>query len=67
MQGLADGFHNIPLTTLSFGPDTATKSTQLRLAFPSEVGDTIADGLKFYSGSALGANRPQLVITFTMP
>lgn len=62
------GWYSAPLGNAGYSAINRTGTTQFRLHFTQDDNnDHGADYLSFYSGSAVAANRPQLVITYYVP
>jgi hypothetical protein len=62
------GWYSKRLNSADFGYINLTGLTQFRLRFSKDDNNNhIADFLKFYSGNAGPANRPVLVIRYTVP
>jgi CSLREA domain-containing protein len=62
------GWYSVNLNAASFPFVHRTGTTQLRLRFQTDDdNDAAADFLRFYSGNAISANQPVLVISYYVP
>jgi hypothetical protein len=56
------------LSDAKLGLINKTGLTQFRLAFTKDDNDDLgSDYVKFFSGNAISANRPQLIVTYYVP
>jgi hypothetical protein len=64
----ANGWYSADIASTGWPYIDLTGTTQFRLSFTKDDNDDLgADFMKFYSGNAPVANRPILVITYTLP
>lgn len=64
----ANGWYSAKIGSAGWPAINLTGTTQFRLRFNKDDNDDLGASLmKFYSGNALAANRPQLIITYTVP
>ena len=64
----ASNWHTLNLAAANFKFITKLGVTQFRLRFAKQDnGDNGADTVNFYSGNAIDANRPKLIITYYVP
>ena len=64
----AGGWYVASLSPVAYPYINRTGITQLRLRFQTDDdNDAVADFIRFYSGNAVAANRPVLVIEYYVP